>query len=63
MDRRLTIRRLRREDGFGESGETGDLDAVAFVGAAFDDFSEEDDLVLPFAHGDVEVFERGERDG
>ena len=40
----------------GHAGETGDVDAVAFVGGAVDDLVEEDDLVFPFADGDVEVF-------
>ena len=31
------------------------MDAVAFVGAAFDDLPEEDDLVVPLADGDVVV--------
>ena len=31
------------------------MDAVAAVGAAFDDSVQEDDLVFPFADGDVEV--------
>ena len=42
--------------GLGEAGEAGDVDAVASVGAAFDDAVQEDDLVFPFADGDVEVF-------
>ena len=43
------------EDGFGEAGEAGDLDAVGFVGGAGEDFVEEDDFLVPLADGDVEV--------
>jgi hypothetical protein len=39
------------------------VDAVAAVGAAFDDAVEEDDLVFPFADGDVEVFHAAETRG
>ena len=46
------------DDGLGESGEAGDLDAVAFVGGARLDFAEEDDVFVPFADGDVVVFDR-----
>ncbi len=44
----------------GHAREPRDVDAVAAVGAAFDDAVEEDDLVLPLAHGDVQVFHAGE---
>lgn len=43
------------EDGLGEAGEAGDLDAVGFVGGAGEDFVEEDDFLVPLAHGDVAV--------
>ena len=36
-------------------GEAGDLDAVAFFGAAGEDLAEEDDLLVPLLHGDVVV--------
>ena len=39
------------------------MDAVAFVRAAGDDFAQEDDLVVPFADGDVEVFHPASGDG
>jgi hypothetical protein len=32
------------DDVFGEAGESRDLDAVAFFGAAGEDLAEEDDL-------------------
>lgn len=41
------------DDGAGDTGQAGDVDAVTFVGAAGQDFVQEDHLVLPFAHGDV----------
>ena len=43
------------DDVFGEAGEAGDLDAVAFFGAAGEDLAEEDDLLVPLLHGDVVV--------
>ena len=46
------------DDGLGEAGEAGDLDAVAFVGGAGLDFAEEDDVLVPLADGDVVVFDR-----
>ncbi len=39
----------------GKSCESGDLDAIALVGAAGEDFSQEDDLVVPLADGNIEV--------
>ena len=39
------------------AGQTRYMDTVAFVRAAFDDFSEKNNLVMPFAHGDVEIFD------
>ena len=47
------------EDFLGEAGEAGDLDAVGFVGGAGDDLAEEDDAVVPLAHGDAVVFHGG----
>ena len=43
------------EDFFWQAGETRHLDAVTLVRAAGDDFAEENDLLVPFAHGDVEI--------
>lgn len=43
--------------GFWDAGEFGYVYAVAFVGAAGQDFVEEDDVVGPFADGDVAVFD------
>jgi hypothetical protein len=43
------------DDRFGDAGEARDLDAVAFVGSALDDFAQENNLVVPFADGDVVV--------
>ena len=42
--------------GFGEAGEAGDFDAVAFVGAAGFDAAEEDNFVGSFFDADVDVF-------
>ena len=33
--------------------QSGDVDAVTFVGRAVDDLVQEDNVVLPLAHGDV----------
>ncbi len=41
------------DDRVGYAGELGDVDPVGFVGAAGEDFVQEDNLVLPFADGDV----------
>ena len=43
------------EDFFGQAGETGHLYAVTFVGAAGNDFAKENDLLVPFAHGDIQI--------
>ena len=43
------------EDFFWQAGEPRDLDAVTFVRAAGDDFAQENDLLVPFAHGDIEI--------
>ena len=45
------------DDGLGQAGEAGDLDAVALVGGARLNFAEEDDVFVPFADGDVVVFD------
>lgn len=48
-------------DGFiGQAGEFCDVDAVALVGAAFDDFSKEDDARGDFLYGGLEVDRVGE---
>ena len=49
------------DDRVGESGEARDLDPVALVRAAGHDFPQEDDLVVPFADGDIEVEDAGAR--
>ena len=43
------------DDGLGEAGEAGDLDAVGFISRSGEDFAEEDDVFIPLAHGDVVV--------
>src|SRR5215831_13109150 len=43
------------EDFFGQTGETGHLYAVTFVGTARDDFAEKNNLLVPFAHGDIQI--------
>ena len=43
------------EDFFRQAGETGHLYAVTFVGAAGDDFAKKNDLLVPFAHGDIQI--------
>src|SRR5205085_6541450 len=51
-----------REDVLGavenflrNTGEPGHMDAVTFVGASRDDLAKENNLLIPLAHGDVEV--------
>ena len=51
------------DDGGGEAGEAGDVDAVALVGGAGDDAAEEDDGVALFADLDGVVFDAGEGGG
>src|SRR5438093_11813453 len=51
------------DDGLRHAGQAGDLDAVAFVRAAFDDSVQEHDLVVPLANGHVEVFEARQAPG
>lgn len=51
------------DNRFGYAGQARDLDAVAFVGAAGEDFAEKDDLIVPFADGDVEIVEARESGG
>ena len=43
------------EDFFRQAGEARDLYAVTFVGAAGDDFAQKNDLLIPFAHGDIQI--------
>ena len=43
------------DDRIRQSGEPRDLDAVALIGAAGEDFSEENNLVVPFPDGDIEI--------
>jgi len=33
------------------------VDAVALVGAVFDDLAQEDELIVPLAHGDIEILQ------
>ncbi len=41
------------EDLFWQTGQARDVDSVTFVCAAGDDFAQENDLLVPFPHGDV----------
>ena len=43
------------EDWFGNASKARDLNPVTLVGAAFDDFPQENDRVAPFANGDIEI--------
>lgn len=43
------------QNGLGDASEPRDMDAVGPVGSTFDDAVQEDDLVFPFADGDVEI--------
>ena len=51
------------DDFFGEAGEAGDVDAVAFVGGAGGDAAEEDDGVAVFADLNGVVLHAVEGDG
>ena len=43
------------KDFFWQAGEAGDLDAITLIGATGDDFAQENDLLVPFADGDVQI--------
>src|SRR6266542_685046 len=43
------------ENFFWQTGEARDVDSVTFVRTAGDNFAQENDLLVPFAHGDVEI--------
>ena len=43
------------DDKRGKAGEFSDMDAVRFVGAAADDFSEENDPFIRFVDGNIVV--------
>ena len=45
------------------AGQARDVDAVGAVGSALDDLVEEDDLILPFANGHVEISDSVKRLG
>jgi hypothetical protein len=45
------------DDGVGESGEAGDLNAVGTIGGTFGDLTDEDDFVVPFFDNDGVVLE------
>ena len=48
-----------RDDLRRQPGQPRDLDAVTLVRAALDDLAQEDDLVVPLAHGDVVILDAG----
>ena len=41
---------------FGDAGQLGNVDAVAFVGSACDDLVQKDDIAGPFTDRHVEIF-------
>src|SRR5262249_20601686 len=43
------------ENFFWQTGEARHVDAVTFVRATGDNFAQENDLLVPFAHRDVEI--------
>ncbi len=47
------------DDGIGESGEAGDLNAVGTIGGAFGDLADKDDFVVPFFDNDGVVLKAG----
>src|SRR3954466_1554465 len=51
------------EDFTWHARQTRDVDAVTSVGAAFDDAVQEDHLIFPLAHRDVEIFHALEASG
>lgn len=51
------------DDVSRKPGDFGDVDAVALVGGAFDDFVEEDDVIAVLADGDVPIAGIGKRLG
>ena len=57
------ISRARADHRRGQSGETGDLDAVRAIRPSGTDLVEKDDLVVPLLHGHVEVAHAGQRLG
>ena len=51
------------DDRLGNSGEFGDLDAIATICSAIDEFSQEYDVGFEFFDGDRGVFNAGEEIG
>ena len=51
------------DDHLRHSGQARHLDAVTFVGAPFDDFVEEDHLIIPFADSDIKIAETRQASG
>src|SRR5262249_16851889 len=43
------------EHFFGQTGEARYLDPVTLIGTARDDFTEKNDLLVPFAHCDIQI--------
>jgi hypothetical protein len=43
------------EDFFGQAGKARDLNSVTLVGASWDNFAKKDDLLVPFAHSNVQI--------
>ena len=48
------------QDAGGDSGQTRDMDAVAFISTAGNQFVDKDDLVVPLADADIEVMNTGQ---
>ena len=45
----------------GDAGESSDMNAIALVRRALDDLMQENDVVVPFFHGHVEVSHSAQR--
>ena len=43
------------ENFFGQTGEARDLNPVTLVGTARDNFAQKNDLLVSFAHGDIQI--------
>ena len=45
------------QNRFRDASQARHLNAVALISPPLHNFAKEDDLVVPFAHGDVEIFQ------
>ena len=45
------------KDAVGQTGQPRNLDSVALIGTTRQDLSQKDYLIVPFAHGNIEVYD------